>query len=196
MQVEWRSRLIVMSHHHMQLCSLLKMLRRVARFVWAFIGLFSVWVPSGFWYMCLRFQELGITALHIKLRATGGNKTKTPGPGAQSALRALARSGMKIGRIGKFWHPLHICKWRIHILLPPFMDSGSKCTLLFHCGVTLIGHRTNDGMSHSLCRGRDPCSHWQHSQKGRQERKEAVDAFFFIVSHGRHQEFVVWLALL
>ncbi|KAG6756213.1 hypothetical protein POTOM_039638 [Populus tomentosa] len=46
-------------------------------------------------------QELGVTALHIKLRATGGNKTKTPGPGAQSALRALARSGMKIGRIGK-----------------------------------------------------------------------------------------------
>lgn len=41
----------------------------------------------------------GITALHIKVRATGGNKTKTPGPGAQSALRALARSGMKIGRI-------------------------------------------------------------------------------------------------
>ncbi|KAL5824894.1 hypothetical protein ACOSQ3_020957 [Xanthoceras sorbifolium] len=40
--------------------------------------------------------ELGITALHIKLRATGGNKTKTPGPGAQSALRAFARSGMKI----------------------------------------------------------------------------------------------------
>lgn len=29
-------------------------------------------------------------------------RTKTPGPGAQSALRALARSGMKIGRIGKF----------------------------------------------------------------------------------------------
>lgn len=45
-------------------------------------------------------QELGITALHIKLRATGGNKTKTPGPGAQSALRALSRSGLKIGRIG------------------------------------------------------------------------------------------------
>lgn len=28
-------------------------------------------------------------------------RTKTPGPGAQSALRALARSGMKIGRIGE-----------------------------------------------------------------------------------------------
>ncbi|KAM6552139.1 hypothetical protein CsatB_001947 [Cannabis sativa] len=46
-----------------------------------------------------RCKELGVSALHIKLRATGGNKTKTPGPGAQSALRALARSGMRIGRI-------------------------------------------------------------------------------------------------
>ena len=44
-------------------------------------------------------KERGITALHIKLRATGGNRTKTPGPGAQSALRALARNGMKIGRL-------------------------------------------------------------------------------------------------
>ncbi|KAB2090251.1 hypothetical protein ERO13_A03G101300v2 [Gossypium hirsutum] len=47
-------------------------------------------------------DELRITALHIKLRATGGNKTKTPGLGAQSALRALARSRMKIGRIEDF----------------------------------------------------------------------------------------------
>ncbi|KAI9753195.1 MAG: ribosomal protein S14, S11 [Lichina confinis] len=46
-----------------------------------------------------RCKELGITALHIKIRATGGNGTKTPGPGAQAALRALARSGMRIGRI-------------------------------------------------------------------------------------------------
>merc|ERR1712085_117912 len=44
-------------------------------------------------------KERGITALHIKLRAVGGNRTKTPGPGAQSSLRALARSGMRIGRI-------------------------------------------------------------------------------------------------
>merc|ERR1711941_224637 len=44
-----------------------------------------------------RCKEVGITALHIKLRATGGNRTKTPGPGAQSALRSLARAGMKIG---------------------------------------------------------------------------------------------------
>lgn len=66
-----------------------------------------------------RCKDVGITALHIKIRATGGsspitkklahkptnlppllgNGTKTPGPGAQSALRALARSGMRIGRI-------------------------------------------------------------------------------------------------
>lgn len=71
--------------------------------------------------VAVRCKEVGITALHIKIRATGGkdivhvcdpgighrvlifrltgNGTKTPGPGAQSALRALARSGMKIGRI-------------------------------------------------------------------------------------------------
>merc|ERR1711977_37308 len=46
-----------------------------------------------------RCKELGIEALHIKMRATGGNRTQTPGPGGQSALRALARAGMKIGRI-------------------------------------------------------------------------------------------------
>jgi small subunit ribosomal protein S14e len=44
-------------------------------------------------------KEIGIQALHIRLRATGGNRTKTPGPGAQSAIRSLARSGIKIGRI-------------------------------------------------------------------------------------------------
>ena len=48
-----------------------------------------------------RLKELGITAIHVKMRATGGNKTKSPGPGAQSALRAMARAGLKIGRIGK-----------------------------------------------------------------------------------------------
>ncbi|KAF7369024.1 hypothetical protein MVEN_00229200 [Mycena venus] len=46
-----------------------------------------------------RCKEVGITALHIKIRATGGTGTKTPGPGGQSALRALARAGMSIGRI-------------------------------------------------------------------------------------------------
>jgi len=46
-----------------------------------------------------KIKERGITALHIKLRAAGGSRTKTPGPGAQSALRALARNDIKIGRI-------------------------------------------------------------------------------------------------
>ena len=36
------------------------------------------------------------------LYPTHSLRTKTPGPGAQSALRALARSGMKIGRIGMY----------------------------------------------------------------------------------------------
>lgn len=46
-----------------------------------------------------RCKQVGVNTLHVKLRATGGNRTKTPGPGAQAALRALARAGMKIGRI-------------------------------------------------------------------------------------------------
>merc|ERR1712177_154102 len=46
-----------------------------------------------------RCKELGITALHLKVRARGGTRQKTPGPGGQAAIRALARAGMKIGRI-------------------------------------------------------------------------------------------------
>ena len=49
--------------------------------------------------VAVKCKELGITALHVKIRATGGNGPKTPGPGAQSALRALARAGMRLGRI-------------------------------------------------------------------------------------------------
>ena len=49
--------------------------------------------------VAVKCKDVGVTALHIKIRATGGNRTKTPGPGAQAALRALARAGLKIGRI-------------------------------------------------------------------------------------------------
>ena len=42
---------------------------------------------------------VGINAIHIKVRGKGGVEAKTPGPGAQSAIRALARNGLKIGRI-------------------------------------------------------------------------------------------------
>ena len=45
-------------------------------------------------------KDKGITAIHIKVRAPGGSGPKTPGPGAQAAIRALARAGFKmIGRI-------------------------------------------------------------------------------------------------
>lgn len=44
-------------------------------------------------------KDKGITAIHIKVRAPGGHGMKTPGPGAQAAIRALARSGLRIGRI-------------------------------------------------------------------------------------------------
>ena len=46
-----------------------------------------------------RLKQLGVTAVHIKLRGKGGADTRTPGPGAQTAMRALARLGLKIGRI-------------------------------------------------------------------------------------------------
>lgn len=44
-------------------------------------------------------KDKGITAIHIKVRAPGGSGPKTPGPGAQAAIRALARAGFRIGRI-------------------------------------------------------------------------------------------------
>jgi small subunit ribosomal protein S14e len=44
-------------------------------------------------------KVVGINTIHIKMRGRGGVGTKTPGPGGQIALRALARAGLKIGRI-------------------------------------------------------------------------------------------------
>ena len=44
--------------------------------------------------------DAGINALHIKIRAPGGqNGPMNPGPGAQAAIRALSRMGIKIGHI-------------------------------------------------------------------------------------------------
>ena len=41
-----------------------------------------------------------INCLYIRLRAVGGhNGARTPGPGAQAALRILSRSGIRLGRI-------------------------------------------------------------------------------------------------
>jgi len=44
-------------------------------------------------------KDRGITKINIAVRAPGGNGPRTPGPGAQAAIRALARSGLRIGRI-------------------------------------------------------------------------------------------------
>ncbi len=44
-------------------------------------------------------REKGLTGVHIKIRAQGGHKSKTPGKGAQPAIRALIQGGMRIGKI-------------------------------------------------------------------------------------------------
>ena len=41
----------------------------------------------------------GIKGVHLKIRAPGGQKKKVPGEGAQPAIRALVRAGLRIGRI-------------------------------------------------------------------------------------------------
>ena len=41
----------------------------------------------------------GFTGVHVRVRAQGGNKSRTPGPGVQAVLRALARSKLRIGQI-------------------------------------------------------------------------------------------------
>ena len=46
-----------------------------------------------------RLKLLGVNAIHMKVRGRGGIDTRSPGPGAQAAMRALARLGLKIGRI-------------------------------------------------------------------------------------------------
>ena len=43
--------------------------------------------------------EKGIDRVNVRVRGQGGNKSGTPGRGAQAAIRALVRSGLKIGKI-------------------------------------------------------------------------------------------------
>lgn len=71
-----------------------------------------------------RCKEVGITALHIKMRATGGTGTKTPGPGGQSALRALARAGMSIGRIEDVTPVPTDCTRRKVSAVSPYLSSA------------------------------------------------------------------------
>jgi len=44
-------------------------------------------------------KEKGIVCVHVRVRAPGQGKQRSPGPGAQAAIRSLARAGMRIGRI-------------------------------------------------------------------------------------------------
>jgi small subunit ribosomal protein S11 len=44
-------------------------------------------------------QAAGVEGVHVRVRGPGGNLNKSPGPGAQAAIRALARAGLEIGRI-------------------------------------------------------------------------------------------------
>jgi len=45
----------------------------------------------------LEAQEKGINKIYVKVRAQGGqNGARYPGPGAQPAIRALTRAGMRI----------------------------------------------------------------------------------------------------
>jgi small subunit ribosomal protein S11 len=46
-----------------------------------------------------QLKSHGFTGVHIKIRAPGGNKQRSPGPSAQAAIRAFARTGIRIGRI-------------------------------------------------------------------------------------------------
>lgn len=86
-----------------------------------------------------RCREVGITALHIKLRATGGTGTKTPGPGAQSALRALARSGMRIGRIEDVTPvPTDSTRRKVCSASPSLPIVHSSCSVFFFRVVAVV----------------------------------------------------------
>lgn len=45
-------------------------------------------------------KDKGISGIHVRIRAPGGHNGPTnPGPGAQAAVRALSRMGLRIGVI-------------------------------------------------------------------------------------------------
>ncbi len=44
-------------------------------------------------------RERGIRFIDVKVRASGGTKLKSPGPGAEAAIRSLTRQGLVIRNI-------------------------------------------------------------------------------------------------
>jgi hypothetical protein len=84
--------------------------------------------------------------------------TKQPGPGAQSALRALARAGMKIGRIGEL-----LC---ISCFLTPAFLALCPEALPFLRSLLTPGRR-----------GRHPHPDGQHPSQGWSPWSSLVDSF-------------------
>ncbi|MFH1100645.1 MAG: 30S ribosomal protein S11 [Methanobacteriota archaeon] len=55
--------------------------------------------------------EKGIDSVNVRIRGKGGKKGGSPGRGAQTAIRALVRAGLKIGTIEDVTpHPHDGCK--------------------------------------------------------------------------------------
>ena len=46
-----------------------------------------------------KLREREITGIRVKVKAASGRKSRTTAPGAQAAIRAFARAGLRIGRI-------------------------------------------------------------------------------------------------
>lgn len=44
-------------------------------------------------------KEKGFDFIQVRIRAPGGNKSQSPGSGAQAAVRGLSRAGIRIGKI-------------------------------------------------------------------------------------------------
>lgn len=47
-----------------------------------------------------QLYDKGVNGLHVRVKAPGGHQgPSNPGPGAQAAIRALSRAGLRIGKI-------------------------------------------------------------------------------------------------
>ena len=46
-----------------------------------------------------KLKERKITGIRVKVKAAAGRKSRSTAPGAQAAIRAFARAGLRIGRI-------------------------------------------------------------------------------------------------
>ncbi|RJS85027.1 30S ribosomal protein S11 [Methanophagales archaeon] len=46
-----------------------------------------------------KMKEREIWGIHVKIKAASGRKTRTPAPGAQAAIKAFARAGLRIGKV-------------------------------------------------------------------------------------------------